>query len=165
MTLAPLSLADVTLPSPSRPRRITSPSRTAQSVSDVFVTREHEKRQCIRRCMRCRIELFPHPDNEPYPTEILLNALPLVGRCCNISDMGMYGVVPARYGVAVGQNFLFRFHIAECGPEPESGRIVTQHGRILRAELFGISGKAGEVGIAALLYGHREGVIPMPLRM
>jgi hypothetical protein len=159
------SLPEITVHDRPRSRRPVF-TRPADSISDMFVLREHEKRQSLRRCIHCRIEFIPHPENEPYPTDIAPNAQPLIGRCCNISDTGMYGIVPARYGVAVGQNFLFRFHIGECGPEPGLGRPVSQHGRILRAELFSAAdGAMSEVGIAVLLYGHREGVVPMPMRI
>ncbi len=122
-------------------------------------TRDIEGRQCARRSLHGEFRLVDDVAEEKESPQII------PGECLNISDGGLYGTVPLGYGVAIGQCFTVRLEIDERGPEPGSLQNISQKGRILRAELMiGEDGYADRVGIAIQLYGHREGVIPMPQR-
>ncbi len=125
-----------------------------------LLERENEKRQSERRCLHCNVEFHPLPESPSSPAASML-----IGRCVNIGPTGVYAILPARFGVTVGQHYRLKLLVGECGPEPGTGQVVTQSGRILRVELLvNANGGSDEVGVAVQLFGHREGVIPMPLR-
>lgn len=123
--------------------------------------RDVEKRQCARRPLRCPLLLIDElMDSEDGHVQ------EIPAECMNISDSGLFGVVPIGYGVAAHQRYTFKLTIGECGPEPGQHQIVTQPGHILRAELLlGDSGEVDRIGIAVRLYGHRHGMVPMPYRL
>lgn len=84
--------------------------------------------------------------------------------CSNISQGGLYGVVPIGYGVAIGQRYKFQLTIGERGPEPGSRQVVSQQGEVVRAELLlGEDGYGDRVGIGVRLFGPRTGLVPMPM--
>jgi len=117
----------------------------------------HEKRQGDRRSLRCEMLLIGNVmDDVEEPIKI-------PGQCLNISNGGLYGVVPVGYGVAIGQRYTFHLATCECGPEPDSSQLVSQQGRVLRTELqIGPAGTCDRLGIAVRLYGLRSGTISMP---
>jgi len=83
--------------------------------------------------------------------------------CLNVSDVGLYGIVPIGYGVAMGQRYTFQLAIGERGPEPGSRQVISQQGVIVRTELLiNPRGEADLVGVGVQLTGRRAGVIPMP---
>ncbi len=120
--------------------------------------RDEEKRQCPRRSLRCPIALIDNvteSDHEPrtVPAE-----------CMNVSEDGLYAIVPIGYGVAMGQRYTFRLSTGERGPEPGMNQIVMQQGRIVRTELLlGANGQTDRVGVGVKLIGPRSGMLPMPM--
>ena len=121
-------------------------------------TREREKRQAPRRSLRCVLTLIDNTrDRQEEPA-----AIP--AECSNISNGGLYGIVPIGYGVAIGQRYTFQLTIGERGPEPGSRQVISQQGEIMRAELLlGEDGYGDRVGIAVRLFGPRSGLVPMPM--
>lgn len=119
--------------------------------------RDEEKRQCLRRSLRCALLLNRNAaEGKGEPA-----AIP--AECLNISSSGLYGIVPIGYGVAIGQRYTFRLTIGERGPEPGSRQVVSQQGEIVRAELLlGEDGYGDRVGIGVRLFGPRSGLVPMP---
>jgi len=121
-------------------------------------TRDTERRQGPRRTLRCALRLTDnnlgqHSDPAVIPAE-----------CSNISNGGLYGIVPIGYGVAIGQRYTFQLTIGERGPEPGIRQIVSQQGEIVRAELLlGEDGYGDRVGIGVRLFGPRSGLVPMPM--
>ncbi len=119
---------------------------------------DEEKRRCRRRGLRCKMTLIDDaggPDAQP-------RSIP--GDCFNVSDVGLYGIVPLGHGVTMGQRYTFQLSVGEPGPEAGRCQIVAQQGVIARSELL-ISpddGKTDRVGIGVQLIGQRSGVIPMP---
>ncbi|MGQ9649080.1 MAG: hypothetical protein ACUVXJ_03135 [Phycisphaerae bacterium] len=120
-----------------------------------IATREKEKRQGRRRSLRCSVELL----NDAEENE----QRPLTAECLNIGDGGLFAILPANVGVAIGQRYTFRLIIGERGPEPGHRQCVTQKGEIIRLELLlGQEGYADRIGIGVRLFGPRSGIVPMP---
>ena len=117
-----------------------------------------EKRQCRRRGLRCRMALIEDTagtDGRPRA---------ISGDCYNVSDVGLYGIVPIGFGVTLGQRYTFQLTLGERGPESGSRQIVTQQGTIVRSELLvGPEGQTDRIGVGVQLVGQRSGVIPMPM--
>jgi len=121
--------------------------------------RENDTRQCPRRSIRCDMFLIDDIDLEEDRSE----AQVIPAECLNISDGGLYGVVPIGYGVAMGQRYTFRLTIGERGPDPGANQLVSQVGTVIRTELLiGADGSGDRVGIGVRLHGHRSGTVPMP---
>ncbi len=116
-----------------------------------------DRRQIGRRSLCCQLILIDDvADGRPDP-----QAIP--AECLNVSDGGLYGIVPIGFGVARGQRYTFRLLTNERGPEPGS-QVVSQQGVIIRTELLvGADGTGDRVGVAVRLCGQRRGVVPMPL--
>lgn len=118
---------------------------------------DEEKRQCRRRGLRCQMVLIDDeggPDARPRTVS---------GNCFNISDVGLYGIVPLGHGVGIGQRYTFQLTVGEPGPGAGGRQIVTQQGVVVRSELLvGPDGQTDRVGIGVQLIGQRSGVIPMP---
>lgn len=116
-----------------------------------------DRRQIGRRSLHCKLLLIDdvadqRPDPQVIPAE-----------CLNVSDGGLYGVVPIGFGVAKGQRYTFRLLTNERGPEPGS-QVVSQQGVIIRTELLvGADGTGDRVGVGVRLCGQRRGMVPMPL--
>ena len=139
--------------------------RTSQHYKTYLMQRvrfspDEEKRQCRRRGLRCGMTLIDEtngPDAQP-------NTIP--GECYNVSDMGLYGILPIGFGLSTGQRYTFQLKVGEPGPEAGGAQIVTQQGTVVRTELLiSPDGKTDRVGIGVQLYGSRCGLIPMPDRM
>lgn len=122
--------------------------------------RDDERRQAARRSLRCEMLLIDDVmEEKEFPPVI-------PAECFEIGEGGLYGSVPIGYGVAIGQKYTFRLTVGERGPEPGALQIITQKGKIVRAELLvGADGFGDRVGIGVRLYGHREGMVPMPSRV
>jgi len=118
---------------------------------------DQEKRQSRRRGLRCPMSLLDsRPGTDSRPRSI-------PAQCYNISDTGLYGVVPIGYGVTMGQRYTFQLNIPERGPECTPCQVVSQQGIIVRTELLiSPDGKNDRVGIGVRLVGPRSGVVPMP---
>ncbi|HOB73922.1 MAG TPA: PilZ domain-containing protein [Phycisphaerae bacterium] len=84
---------------------------------------QQECRQCPRRPMRHEL-LITDPDW--WETE---NPLPIRGECLNLSEEGLYAVVPDGLGMAVGQRYLFEMH-----SERDEDRL-SRLGTIVRMEM------------------------------
>lgn len=143
------------IPSPSYPAM-------ASMAAPVFwreALRDNDTRQCVRRSIRCDMYLIDDVDREEESTA----AQVIPAECLNISDSGLYGVVPIGYGVAMGQRYTFRLTIGERGPDPGANQLVSQVGTVIRTELLiGADGSGDRVGIGVRLHGHRSGTVPMP---
>jgi len=140
-------------------RSHTLPARKAYLMHWVRSSPGEEKRQCHRRDLRCKMTLINHSPGED------VQAHPVPADCLNVSDGGLYGVVPIGYGVAMGQRYTFQLAIPERGPEPGSDQVISQQGVIVRAELLiNPKGEGDRIGIGVQLLGCRAGVIPMPDR-
>ena len=83
------------------------------------------------------------------------------GQCFNISQGGLYAIVPGGYQVATGQSYNFEMAVAECGPEPGTQQVVSQRGRIVRMDLL-LGASGNQLGIGVRLVGPRHGMVPMP---
>jgi len=124
------------------------------------VARESEKRRLPRRSLQCELTMVNSigvggDGGKPA-------AIP--AECSNISQGGLYAVVPIGYGVAIGQRYRFELTVGERGPEPGSRQVVSQQGEIVRAELLlGEDGYGDRVGIGVRLHGPRTGLVPMPM--
>lgn len=118
---------------------------------------DEEKRQCRRRGLRCKMALIDDsggPDAQPRS---------ISGSCFNISDVGLYGIVPLGHGVAMGQRYTFQLTVGEPGPGAGGCQIVAQQGIVVRSELLvGLDGQTDRVGVGVQLIGQRSGVISMP---
>lgn len=144
-------------PRKGRTRARTLPTYKAYQMHWIRSSPDEEKRQCNRRGLRCKMTLIDTSSGED--TE----AHPVPADCLNVSDGGLYGVVPIGYGVAMGQRYTFQLAIPERGPEPGTEQMITQQGIIVRAELLiNPNGEGDRVGIGVQLIGRRSGVIPMP---
>ena len=153
----PPPLGETPTPFRSDPVGRASPSPPPYTVPDP--SPEVEARQCARRSLHCEMFLV---DNV---MEDSAGIVVIPGMCLNVSDGGLFGTVPLGFGVAMGQRYTVRLKIGERGPEPGSLKLVSQQGRIVRAELmFGPDGYADRAGIALRLYGHRDGMLPLPVR-
>jgi hypothetical protein len=119
-------------------------------------TRESEKRRFPRRSLQCTLTMLDRVGaGQP---------MGIPAECSNISQGGLYAVVPIGYGVAIGQRYKFQLTIGERGPEPGSRQTVSQQGEIVRAELLlGEDGYGDRVGIGVRLFGPRTGLVPMPM--
>jgi hypothetical protein len=116
---------------------------------------DQDLRQCRRRALRCKLAVIdPGPDGGECPVTI-------IGECLDISDGGLYAVVPTGHDLAVGQRYMFELALTELGPEPGTAQRVRQRGQIVRTELL-MSEKGYQVGIGVHLLGPRTGVVPMP---
>ncbi len=119
---------------------------------------DKEKRQCRRRGLRCKMTLV---DDSAGPDSQMRM---IHADCFNVSDTGLYGIVPIGFGVTLGQRYTFQLSLPERGPEPGSCQMVTQHGTVVRTELLvGPDGQTDRLGIGVQLVGPRSGVIPMPV--
>ena len=155
----PQAEVSTTTPQPSqgRTRSHTLPTGKAYQMHWVRSSPDEEKRQCNRRGLRCKMTLIEHSPVDD------IQAHPVPANCLNVSDSGLYGVVPIGYGVAMGQRYTFQLAIPERGPEPGAEQVISQQGLIVRAELlFNPKGEGNRVGIGVQLIGRRSGVIPMP---
>ena len=118
---------------------------------------DEENRQCRRRGLRCKMALIDDtggPDAQPQS---------IPGDCFNISNTGLYGIIPIGFGVGIGQRYTFQLTVGEPGPEPGSFQVVTQQGLVVRSELLMSSdGQTDRTGIGVQLVGQRSGLIPMP---
>jgi len=133
------------------------PTYKAYQMHWVRSSPDEEKRQCNRRGLRCKMTLI---DNTPADD---VQAHPIPAECMNISDNGLYGIVPIGYGVAMGQRYTFQLEIAERGPEPGTEQVISQLGTIVRAELLiNPNGEGNRVGLGVKLLGQRTGIVPMP---
>lgn len=135
-----------------------APAYKAYQMHWVRSSPDEEKRQCNRRGLRCKMTLI---DNAPAED---IQVHPIPAECMNISDNGLYGIVPIGYGVAMGQRYTFQLEIAERGPESGADeQVVSQQGTIVRAELLiNPDGEGNRVGIGVKLLGRRTGIVPMP---
>jgi hypothetical protein len=87
----------------------------------------------------------------------------ITGSCFNVSDVGLYGIVPLGHGVAMSQRYTFQLTVGEPGPGAGGCQIVTQQGIVVRSELLvSPDGQTDRVGIGVQLIGQRSGVISMP---
>jgi len=140
-----------------RTRSHTMPMHKAYQMHWVRSSPDEEKRQCNRRGLRCKMTLI---NNSPGD-DVQAHLVP--GDCLNVSDSGLFGVVPIGFGVAMGQRYTFQLSIPERGPEPGAEQVISQQGTIVRAELLiNPNGEGNRVGIGVQLIGQRTGVIPMP---
>jgi hypothetical protein len=113
-------------------------------------------RQAVRRQLRCGLVLVDDVMSAP-------GAGTIPGECLNVSDGGLYAVLPLGYGVTVGQRYTCRLTIPERGPEPGPVQLVSQQGMVLRTELLAGGGEDEDrLGVAIRLIGHRSGVMPLP---
>jgi len=118
---------------------------------------DDEKRQCRRRGLRCKMTLF----EDFGGADVQPRMIP--ADCFNVSDTGLYGIVPIGFGVTLGQRYTFQLSICERGPDSGSQQNVTQQGTIVRSELLvGPEGQTDRMGVGVQLVGQRSGVIPMP---
>ena len=138
--------------------RRSSLHQRAYLMQKVRFSPDEEKRQCRRRGLRCKLALIDDsggPDTQPRM---------IPGDCFNVSDTGLYGIVPIGYGVTLGQRYTFQLTVGERGPDSGSHQLVTQQGSIVRSELLvGPAGQTDRMGIGVQLVGQRSGVIPMPM--
>ncbi|MBI4581510.1 MAG: hypothetical protein HY718_17550 [Planctomycetes bacterium] len=117
-----------------------------------------DHRQSQRRALHCNMLLI-----EPGGLETDGSGV-VPGECLNVGDGGLYGTVPLCYGVGLGQHYTVRLMVDERGPEPGAMQVVSQQGKIVRTELLmGRDRGEDRLGIAVKLYGHRSGVLPMPV--
>jgi hypothetical protein len=115
-----------------------------------------DKRQCPRRGLRCPLTM-----TQLLPDPTIGDTHPIEGECIDISDGGLYAIVPLGYGVAIGQRYLFRLRVRERGPCPDPNPVVTQEGTIMRTELL-LDAGGDRVGIGVRLCGHRTGDLILP---
>ena len=157
-TSASLPRGSVTPTRPPLNLRASKPPAAAARVFWQPVVRDEEKRQWPRRSLRCALKLINLTRGQvTEPT-----AVP--AECSNISNGGLYAVVPIGYGVAIGQRYNFQLSVGERGPEPGARQMVSQQGEIMRAELLlGEDGYGDRVGVGVRLFGPRSGLVPMPM--
>jgi hypothetical protein len=100
-----------------------------------------ESRQRPRRSVQCEVLM-----TEPgwWETE---NPLPIRGECRNLSQDGLYAVVPVGYGLAVGQRYLFHLRWPDGRDDP-----VSQQGTIVRTQVLLGQGD-DQIGIGVRLNG------------
>jgi hypothetical protein len=116
---------------------------------------DKDMRQCARRALRCHMIMIDLADEgEEGP-------LTISGECLDISDSGLYAIVPIGYSLEVGQQFTFQLTISERGPEPGACQVVSQRGRVVRTDLL-MSAEGHQLGIGVRLVGPRSGVVAMP---
>ena len=145
-------------PGPQREAGSASPNRAV--AWRLQRTRDSEERQSTRRSLRCALTLVKNATGRGH------DAIAVPAECSNISQGGLYGIVPIGYGVAIGQRFTFELTIGERGPEPGPRQVVSQQGEIMRAELLlGEDGYGDRVGVGVRFFGPRSGVVPMPTRV
>lgn len=102
----------------------------AQGLKGMFVTEwatgvtHEENRQCPRHSIQQEL-LITDPDW--WETE---NQLPIHGECLNVSEEGLYALVPGGYRLAVGQRYQFQLR-----PRTGSEKQVSQLGTIVRTEI------------------------------
>ncbi len=119
---------------------------------------DEEKRQCRRRGLRCKMSLVDDRIGSDSQMRVIH------AECYNVSDTGLYGIVPIGFGVTLGQRYIFQLELPERGPDSGSRQMVTQHGTVVRTELLvGPDGQTDRLGIGVQLVGPRSGVIPMPV--
>ncbi len=162
----PSSLSNETYtpsPLPSTAGRHTSASQWSYPAS---LSSRNDYRQSARRPLKCRLLLeagAARPDTS-LPDASLPDATVVPGQCVNVSDSGLYAVVPLDCCVAVDQRYTFRLMIDERGPEPGEVQLVSQQGLVTRTELLaGTADEEDRVGIGVRFVGSRTGVIPMPV--
>ena len=144
-----------TLPHFSPPRGIMETGLWSSRWSGASTMLDHDMRQCARRALRCHvlmIDLAEEGKDGP---------LTIPGECLDISDSGLYAIVPIGYGVVVGQQFTFQLTISERGPEPGACQVVSQRGRVIRTDLL-MSSDGHRLGVGVRLVGPRSGVVAMP---
>lgn len=101
-----------------------------------------ENRHCPRHSVRHEV-LITDPDW--WETE---NPLPLRGECLNLSDDGLYVVVPWGYGLSIGQRYLFHLRTLD-------GEEICRFGTIVRTEV--LRGHAQDrMGIGVKLAGSTD---------
>lgn len=144
-----------TSPQFSPPRESTDFGSWPSRWSGVSTMLDHDMRQCARRALRCHVLMIDLADEgEEGP-------LTISGECLDISDSGLYAIIPIGYGVVVGQQFTFQLTISERGPEPGACQVVSQRGRVVRTDLL-MSSDGHQLGIGVRLVGPRSGVVAMP---
>lgn len=80
--------------------------------------------------------------------------------CRNLSDSGLYAIVPMGYGVAIGRRYIFELAAGESGMKPGSRQLVSQQGEVTRAELlFGENWHADHIGIGVRMTGSCSGLL------
>jgi hypothetical protein len=115
-----------------------------------------DKRQCMRRSLRCGVRMIRlHADGATGGV--------IPADCVNISDGGLYANLAPGHAAAIGQRYEFYLHVGERGPEGTQ-QIVVQSGVIVRTELL-LECRGDRIGVGVRLCGHRTGVIPMPARV
>lgn len=131
--------------------------RRSEAPSDYIrqtpVNNTEGKRQCPRRSLHCDICMV-EPGVE--------NTTMIRGECLNISDDGLYAIVPIDFNIAAGQRYWFELCIGELGPEPGDCQAVRQQGVITRTELV-LDDDQDRMGIGVHLIGQRSGIVPMPM--
>jgi|GEM_PF-1953244 len=126
-------------------------------ISPSTVSETFTARQTVRRPLRCKLVLV----NDVMSAPVHAGVIP--GECLNVSDGGLYAVVPLGCGVRVGHRYTCRLFIPERGPEPGPVQTVSQQGMVLRTELLAGGGRDEDrLGVAIKLIGHRSGVMPLP---
>jgi len=129
----------------------------AMRFREVQFAPDHEKRQSRRRGLRCTMLLSENKAG----SDVRPKTIP--AHCCNVSDTGLYCLVPVGYGVRKGQRYTFQLNLTEPGPESANYQIVTQQGVIVRTEsLISAEGRSEQLGIGVRLVGLRCGLVPMP---
>lgn len=104
---------------------------------------QEESRRSPRQSVQCEMLMV---DPTWWESE---NSQPIRGECLNLSDDGLYGVVPLGYGLAVGQRYVFQLRL------PEGELTVSQPGTIVRTELLlGVDGD--RIGVGVRLSGPRN---------
>lgn len=117
--------------------------------------REQDQRECPRRSLRCVLVLIDTTTGKDAGV-----AIP--AECGNLSNGGLYAIVPMGYGVAIGRRYTFQLAVGECGPESASRQLLSQQGEVIRAELLiEENGYADHVGIGVRLSGPCAGLVPM----
>ncbi len=76
------------------------------------------------------------------------------GECHNISERGMYGTVRVGFGMAIGQEYVFRLSLSEQGPNAGSLQTIARKGVVVRTELL-LGDDGDRVGIGVRWCGQR----------
>ncbi|MHC4442696.1 MAG: hypothetical protein ACYTF1_19700 [Planctomycetota bacterium] len=122
-------------------------------------TDDSVKRVCERHSYKHEVLMLNGTSNNDAPK-------PIPAECTNISDSGLYAIVPFGYGVALKQRYNFQLTINRPGPEQGPRDLISQRGEIMRVELlFGEDGYADHVGIGVRLFGPRTGTLPIPSQL
>ena len=122
-------------------------SANSSAFSRFKTIEEEEKRSCRRWGCGYSAALIKKSEND------LDTVIP--AKCVNISNDGLYAIVPMGYGVAIRQRYTFQLTLRERCSENISDKFVCQEGEIARAELlFGDDGFADHIGIGVRFFGN-----------